>query len=102
MELYITIILMLIIIILGTVAYCVTVGRDARRASNYAASIYDEQIAAHTRLDECEREIARLKEEIAQNGSQSVTERVNKQYEELQAYQPQNYGLRFGGITDEN
>ena len=65
-------VLMLIVIICGAVAYCAKVGRDARRQRHHAEAAVELATAAHRRCDELEEYISTLREEAAQNDAQSV------------------------------
>lgn len=68
----ILIVFMLVVIALGAVAYCVKVGRDARRQRHHAEAAVELATAAHRRCDELEEYISTLREEAAQIDAQSV------------------------------
>lgn len=96
---------MFIILVCGTVAYCKTIDRNARRARDRATVCFDEQSRLRERLELLEGQIDDLRAEIAHSGSQSATEgkdKTNEQYDRMQAYQPKNYGLNFEGVSDED
>ena len=98
--------LMLVIIAAGSVAYCIAVGKKAKRASARTEALSDALNNYERRIEELEERVIDLREKALENGSQSVTEDERKaeaQYEEMHKYQLQDYGLRFGGVsTNEN
>ena len=98
--------LMLVIIAAGTVAYCVSVGKKAKRAVARSEALTEGQEWLSKRVGELEDKLIDLREKALENASQSATEDENKteeQYESIQKYQLKDYGLRFGGIsTDED
>lgn len=65
-------VLMLIVIVCGAVAYCAKVERSARRQRHHAEAAVELATAAHRRCDELEEYISTLREEAAQNDAQSV------------------------------
>lgn len=65
-------VLMLIVIICGAVAYCAKVERSARRQRHHAEAAVELATAAHRRCDEMEEYISTLRDEAAQNDAQSV------------------------------
>ena len=96
---------MFIILVCGTVAYCRTIDRNARRARDRATVCFDETARIRERIELMEGQIDDLKEQIAHSASQSVSEdkdKTNKQFEEMQKYQPKDYGLNFSGVTNED
>lgn len=65
-------VLMLIVIVCGAVAYCAKVERSARRQRHHAEAAVELATAAHRRCDEMEEYISTLRDEAAQNDAQSV------------------------------
>ena len=100
------IILMLVFICGGTIAYCVVVKREAHRAHRKVISLCDELSCIRDRLEIVEVDLVDLTEKTAHSASQSATtdaDRANEQYDRMQAFQLKNYGLHFEGVsTDEN
>lgn len=91
---------MLTLLIAGSVAYCVKVGREARTARQTAEALCDALNHAERRMDEMGVQLATLRE----NAPQSATEADKKaaetarQFDAMQGFAlPPEYGLRFGG-----
>lgn len=95
------IMLMLLLIISGTVAFCVMVYRKARRAASFAEVALDAVTRHDTRLDEMDERITDLREKVAQSASESATDKANRQFADMQDFQLKNYGLNFGGANED-
>lgn len=104
MELYLTIILMLILIIAGAVAFCAYCFNRSRRAEDYAEAALDAAARLEVRLELAEREILNLHDKTPQSANESAGEgeeakaqQRNKQLDALMGYQLRDYGLKFEG-----
>lgn len=95
---------LLTLLIAGTVAYCIKVGRDAKIARQTAEALCDALRHAERRLDDMGVQLATLHE----NAPQSATEadkkaaEIERQIAALQGFTLKDYGIRFAGGANEN
>jgi hypothetical protein len=103
------IILILIIIVLGSVAWCYRAARDARHARHNSDVAFDALSRLERDIEELRGMVMRAEMEAAQNAPQSArderTARIERQYAKMQEYQLHDYGMTFDGkeegLTDE-
>lgn len=93
------IMLMLLFICVGVVAWCVLVNRKAQRAINRSEALYDAQIAHERAMEELEEELSALKREITEKPTErdEKAEEIERQIEEQRNFQLKDYGMRFDG-----
>lgn len=102
------IILMLLLIIGGTVAWSVMVYRKAVRSVTRSEALAEAQEWLSRKVGELEDELVAFKREIAENAPQSATEgdkqreRIEREYDKLFAYQPDTIGIKYTGEPQED
>lgn len=91
--------IMLVLIIIGVVAWCVLVNRKAQRAINRSEALYDAQNALERAMEELEEKLSTLKREAAEKPTErdERAEEIERQIEEQRNFQLKDYGMRFDG-----
>lgn len=103
------IVLMLVIIALGSVAWCYRAAKNARHARHNSDVAFDALSRLERDIEELRGKVIRAEMEAAQNAPQSArderTARIERQYAKMQEYQLHDYGMTFDGreegLTDE-
>lgn len=94
--------LMLLIIICGAVAWCYSAYKTARRAVAKSEALAEGQDFLAGQLDALSDRLIVLEEKAAEIDAQSAkrdkkADRYDRQYAALQSFQLKDYGLRFSG-----
>lgn len=94
--------LMLLIIICGAVAWCYAAYKKACRAVTKSEALAEGQDFIAGQLDSLSDRLTVLEEKAAEIDSQSAkrdkkADRYDRQYAALQSFQLKDYGLRFSG-----
>ena len=97
------IMLMLLFIAGGAVAWCYAAYRRATKAMEDCKAVKEAQAWLSQRFGEMETELNTFLEEIAHSEPEEATEadikaaQIERQFNDLQSYQLKDYGIRFGG-----